>query len=539
MEVPKTLTITEFGGPLTRRNTGNIDSGLAKFETSWGYDPYTKPGSLTWLEQPVSILTLTPSNSSVATIYNMKFRDEGGISYVYAVGGLSTAPSLYRISVANNTTPNLDSPSVIGAFTGDLTYPSGMAFYGGTEKIFFGSDNAIEKVNFNGSSPSILSDGVSGFTTGVPRPMTTFLGKIYFGNFNNIGEIDSSETITDATKLDPPLQSGLWVTDLDITPDGNYLQITATRTIPQIVSGTGSTFPSRSTTDSYKFLWNGIDSGVTALEQFNGVTFFASEVFGDHNYAIGRDTQGAMIMDRRGKISFPQAKEGIPSATYSIGETFGMALPEREISTNRYRAAIFHHGKWDSETPEGLYRLLRHPAQVQQDIKFVPCVIPVTSQGYTPPIASFAGQLSSVGKLYYSTSEVSGSILSDMAHKVWRFGMVQSGLGSIVSGVYETQTQLFSKKAKIGEVRLYTEPLTGGNDFVVDLIGSGGSVMAGGSQRFVVGTSSVAVGTDMVLFNPAMAPTHALGVRITNSSTTGVVNWTANKIEIDYAEGGR
>ena len=108
-----------------------------------------------------------------------------------------------------------------------------------------------------------------------------------------------------------------------------------------------------------------------------------------------------------------------------------------------------------------------------------------------------------------------------------------------MAGVYETQTQLFSKKSEIKEVRVYTEPLAGGNDFVVDLIGSGGSVMAGGSQRFQVATGSVATGTDMVHFNPAMAPTYALGVRITNSSVTGVANWTANKVEVDYMEGGR
>ena len=63
--------------------------------------------------------------------------------------------------------------------------------------------------------------------------------------------------------------------------------------------------------------------------------------------------------------------------------------------------------------------------------------------------------------------------------------------------------------------------------------------MAGGSQRFRVATGSVATGADMVQFNPAMAPTHALGVRITNSSVTGVANWTANKIEVDFATGGK
>ena len=44
-----TLEINNLGGPLTRRNNGDINSGEARFETSWGYDPYSKPGNLTWM----------------------------------------------------------------------------------------------------------------------------------------------------------------------------------------------------------------------------------------------------------------------------------------------------------------------------------------------------------------------------------------------------------------------------------------------------------------------------------------------------------
>ena len=116
---------------------------------------------------------------------------------------------------------------------------------------------------------------------------------------------------------------------------------------------------------------------------------------------------------------------------------------------------------------------------------------------------------------------------------------MNTGTRSVLAGTYETQTQLFSKKVKIGEVRLYTEPLVGGNDFTIDLIGSGGSVIAGGSQRFQVATGSVATGTDMIQFNPAMAPTYAVGVRITNSSITGIANWTGRKLELDWEPSGR
>lgn len=533
-----TLTITNLGGPLTRKNDGDINSGLAKFDTSHGYNPFVRPGNLTWNEQPVSILTLTPSNSSVATIYNMKFRDLAGVSLVYAIGGVSTDPKLYRILVANNSTPNVDSPSVLAAFTGNVQFPTGMVFYGETEKIFYGSSTQIEKINFDGSGRSVLGNLATSSLISGPRPMALFLGKIYFGNTSNIGEIDSTEAVVTTNKLSPALPSGLYVADLDPTPDGNYLQITATRTIPQITSGTGSTFPSRSTNDSYKFLWNGIDDGISAYESFTGVTMFASEVFGEHNYTTGRDVGGAFIADQREKFSLPNAKENTPQATYSIGETFGTVLPEYDTADGVYKTVIYHHGRWDNETPSGLYRMLRQNPASLSDVKFAVAAIPVTSFGQTPTIASFVGQVSSAGKMYYSTSEVDSITISSMAHRLWRFPLVPDGLGSIVAGVYETQSQLFSKKVKVSEVRVYTDPLAGGNDFEVHIIGSGGSVLSGASAKFAVG-SNVTAGTDMVQFNPQAAPTYAVGVRITNASVTGVRNWTGSKVEIDFEDAGK
>ena len=103
-----TLEVTNLGGPLTRKNTGDINSGLAKFNTSWGYDPYTKPGNLTWLEQPTSILTW---NDPMDPLFVMKQRTESNINYMYGVGGGS---DLYRITVNSTTNPNVDTASVIG-----------------------------------------------------------------------------------------------------------------------------------------------------------------------------------------------------------------------------------------------------------------------------------------------------------------------------------------------------------------------------------------------------------------------------------------
>ena len=531
----ETLIITNLGGPLTRRNTGDINSGLTKFETSWGYDPYSKPGSLTWLPQPTSIQTLT--GSPVGPIVAMKERVSGSAVEVYAV---SEGDRLYFVDVNSATNPDLDvvdtaaaSPSIIG-----MTYDFGgrLTFYGSTEKIFISSDTQIQVVNFSGASPSIIGT----FATAYPRPMTQFLGRIYFGNANNLGEIDSTEVITTVAKLSPALPSGLVIRDLDVTPDGNYLQMTVSRAYTSYPSGTAAEVAAAAAADSYKFYWNGIDGSYSVQENYPGLVLSANEVQPDQNYSFGYSVDGAGIWQGSKKIaSLPRAITPAPTATFSVGNILGFATTEQDTTDSRFRAAVYTYGKYDEETVNGLFRLLRQDTTTSgNEILVVPACVSVSNKVYTPSIRSATNQTVGSGKIYFSTYEDNAGATSIIS-KLWRFHLTPQGTQSVLAGVYETQTQLFSKKTTIKEVRLYTEPLVGGNDFTIDLIGSGRSVMAGGSQRFRVATGSVATGTDMVQFNPAMAPTYALGLRITNASVTGVANWTGLKAEIDFAEGGR
>ena len=538
----ETLTITNLGGPLTRRNTGDIKSGLAKFENSWGYDPYSKPGNLTWMEQPTSILSGQGGNGG--PIVAMKQRTEGitgATTYVYAINSTGTGDELYKIQAISGSNPNFDSPSLIGTLS-DASFGQGASieFYGSTEKIWVGSNEMVQKINFSGSGATSILGTSSYFSTADPRPLKTFLGKLYFGNGPNIGEIDSTELMVTGTKLSPGLPSGMYVRDLDTTSDGNYLQITATRGQSE-QSPLGDVNPGLSLSESYKFYWNGIDAGVTSFEHYPGIRLTTNVVIGSNNNTFGYDQNGLGVLNGQQKIlTLPKNQAPLHGATFSTSNMLGFATVEYEESAVRSRGAIYNYGQYDNEVQPGLYRLLRHNGVAQDHVLAVPTVVNVSNLVYSHPFIVTQSSIASVAKMYFSTVE--GSVASGSAshqHKLWRFPTVPTGMGSIVAGTYETQTQMFSKKAKIGEVRVYTEPLIGGNDFVVDLIGSGGSVMAGGSQRFQVATGSVATGTDMVQFNPAMAPTYALGVRITNSSVTGVANWTANKIEVDYSEAGR
>src|SRR3990167_3396334 len=539
MPDPKTLTITELDGPLTRRNNGDINSGLAKYDTSWGYDPYSKPGNLTWMEQPVSILSLAGATSVIGI---MKTRVQGSAQgnqgFVYTVSN-GASGALRRIQVNDTTTsnPNFDTASLVGFISADQSRIPGIVIYGSPEKIFYGDGSAsFSKVIFDGSSPSTIALA-SSVTSSVPRPMITFLGKIYFGNGNNIGEIDTTELITTGAKLSPALPVGVFVKDLDVTPDGNYLQIIASKSSPADFSE-NSVDGNAMSTESYKFLWNGIDDAATYFEEYGGTNLTAGQTFGDKNYALGFDPQGTAIFSQQQKVAtLPNTISPHPTATFSTGNMLGFMCPE--YVEGELRGSLFNYGQFDSESPAGLFRILRHESTVKTDVPIVNAVVNVSNLLYFPSYSSYTNDTGGVGKIYFTTKEASAESNADTRSILWRFTTVPTGVGSIVAGTYETQTQLFSKKVKVSEVRVYTEPLIGGNDFIVDVIGSGGSVMSGGSQRFVVGTSSIATGTDMVHFNPAMAPTYACGVRITNSSVTGVANWTGTKIEIDYSDAGR
>ena len=109
-----TLTINNFQGRLTRYLDGDINSGYAKYTTTFGNDPFTSPGNLTWFEQPTRI----DSGESVITdlIVAARPRLESGITYVYAIGHTGR---LYKIQVNDPTTynPNYDNPVLLATLT--------------------------------------------------------------------------------------------------------------------------------------------------------------------------------------------------------------------------------------------------------------------------------------------------------------------------------------------------------------------------------------------------------------------------------------
>lgn len=539
MQELETLTITEFGGPLTRRMDGPINSGKAKYDTSWGYDPYSKPGNLTWLEQPTSILTIG-TGAIVATDNYYS----GQSNFLRIVDSNS---SLYSLTVSNGSNPELDTSSVIGAIPGANTYTTSGAitrFGATTERLFVGGDSAIGRCDIDGANPSIVADvNTSNFNTNRPRPMAQFLGKIYFGNGNNIGEIDSTNTCTTTTKLSPGFPYNTYVQDLDVTPDGNYLVLTVNDTLlgSSGFDGNDSTITENRIGTSRKLYWNGSNTGFTAQEQYGGLSIFSNVNYGDKDYAIGYDLGGAAIFKGTNKeLSLPKVIAPYPSAAFSTSNMLSFVSPEFDPFDSKMKTSFFQYGQYDSETPDGLFRLLKYPAQIRNDVKSVPTALNVDALIYASSIVGATNHIGGTSKVYFSTVESNAQAPAQLIGKLYKFSLNPIGARSVLAGVYETQNQLFSKKIAVKEVRLYTDPLSPSVDFNIDLIGSGGSIMSGGSHNFTtIGASSVATGTDVLKYNPACAPTYSLGVRISNASVTGTNNWTATKLELDIVPAGK
>ena len=224
----KTLVVDNFQGRLTRYAGGDITSGYAKYTKTFGNDPLSNPGNLTWFEAPTRI----DAAESVITDLIMAARPrlESGITYVYAIGHTGR---LYKIQVNDPTTynPDYDNPVLLTTLTSGsptFKYGASIQFFGATEKIYIGHDLGVTSVTFAGGSETVV--GVAGsYTANVPRPSVQFAGKLYFGNGTNILEIDSTATVTDYTKLDPAFPVGTQVRDVDVSPDGNYVQIVVSR----------------------------------------------------------------------------------------------------------------------------------------------------------------------------------------------------------------------------------------------------------------------------------------------------------------------
>lgn len=530
----QTIIIDDFGGRLTRLDDGKMNSGLAKYAKTFGNDPFSSPSGLNWFEVPTQI----DPNGAVITDLIMAARPrlESGITYVYAIGHTGR---LYKIQVnaPNSYQPDFDSPVLLTTLTmGSPTfkYGSSIQFYGTTtEKLYIGHDLGITTVFFDGTNETVVGTAGS-YTANVPRPSVQFAGKLEFGNGNNLVEIDSTETVVSYTKLSPGFPTGTQVRDLDVSPDGNYVQITVSRVSQPDMTVITQDTSSLSSADSYFMLWNGSDLGVTSFNPYNSYSLNSNTSFGSFTYTLGYDLGGAALYKSGKKeISLPNSVSPNFGSMFSTGNMVGFVSPEEDSSV--LKSSFMFYGQYDAEFKAGLYRPFRTSASgTQTDIQQIPMSLIVSNLFYGASSSGYLNNKVGSAKIYFSTLETDASPMTK--YKLYKFTMVPTGVGNLIGGVYETQNEYFANKVKIQQVRVYTEPLIAGNSFRVDLIGSSMGILADGSETFTAGTSPTSVRDDRMLYNPSCGNTYTLGLRLTNLGTTAM---TFKKIEVDYLEGGK
>lgn len=541
----KTLVIDNFNGNLTSYTEGDLNSGRSLLSVCSGQNPFVDPGNLTWNEAP----TLIDPNGSVITdlIVAGKERVESGILYVYAIGHLGR---LYKIQVNDPSSynPDYDNPVLVATLTaGSPTFTRGgyMDFFGATEKILIGHDKGVTSINFDGTGEVAMSGT---FTQNVPRPLKQFLGKEYVGNGANIAEIDTTNTVTTSTKLSPGFPTNTQVRDIDLSVDGNYLELVVSRlALGDITSATQDT-SSTANAESYIFGWNGADTSYTTSTTFPSFSLSANILFGGKQFTFGSDQFGNAVYDPVQKIiSSPESPTILPNSVNSTGSLMSFLSPI--YFDGVLEADMYTWGQFDFEVgnPLGFWDLFFLNATAPEtDINQTPFQMSVSNTGIGSSSNGYPKNQFGTSKIYFSSLETSSAPTTKYRFYKWRSITSQAVAPStncLITALYQTQTQLFSKKVTLSEIRIYAKPWVANNSFSIDIIGSSGNPISGASKTFTAAVNTTGqalqgeliIGNDFAWYTPQSAPTYAIGVLITN---LGTANHSISKIEIDINEVG-
>lgn len=542
MTTTKTLVVDNFKGTLTYFPFGDINSGLSDIRVSSAANPFLRPGALTWVEKVYQI----DSAGSVITdlIMDGIERVESGILYVYCIGHTGR---LYKIQVNDPTTynPDYDTPVLLATLAiGSPTFTRGgfMNFFGATQKIYIGHDKGVTSINFDGTGEAAVSGT---WTQTVPRPLKQFVGKLYIGNGSNIAEIDSTGTVTTSTKLSPGFPTSTQVRDIDFSTDGNYLEmVVSSLALGDITTATANTSIT-SATESFIFKWNGIDTGYTTSVYYPAFALDANITFQNYQYVFGRDQIGTAIFNPTQKFTqLPEMPMFLPNAIGSFGNILTFIAPLYFLGELWMQMYVWGPFDWEIGQPVGFWGLaIHHATSPETDVIQVPFQKIISSTGLGASSNGYTANQFGTGKIYFSTLETSATTTKYRLFK-WRLitspqlsGQVQvTPPGGNEAPIYQTQTQMFSKKVKATEVRVYGDPWVTNNSFEVSLIGPDGEQIAGSVRIFDTADGTLTVGDDFCLYNPQMSPTYAVGLRVMN---LGTANHIINKVEIDVENFGK
>lgn len=544
-----TLVIDNFAGRLTRASHGPVNSGFAKFDTSWGYNPFFDPGNLTWFKAANNITASIDGVVLAATS-----RVEGTTNVTYAI---TSTGHLMRLTGDGGGQSDIRTLST-GSPT--FTYGADIVFFGVANTLYISHDLGVTKIVINGSGSFVSEAQVGTWSSTQFTPITSrrsmaeFLGKLYVTNSdasvtyaNNIAEIIAAGTVSSYAKLSPSLPAGTYIRDLDISSDLTYLEMTASLVPSELIAPVNDAV-NYAPADSSLYKWNGLDAGVTTGAVLPGFGVSALQNFGQSDWFFMNDAQGAALYESATKrITLRNQKLPFPGATASAGNFITWANPDfywnLDTGSGAIYGSLYYYGQMDEDSPRGLWRVNRQSSLIGGVIYSMPYMGFITSR-YVSVNTSATIQVDQNGVQLYSFIDYSGSGGATNNHL---FSFLVSppddspgGWTGPVAGVYETQTQLFSEKIKITQARVYTNATIANNQFSFDLIGPNGKKITNTdkSYTFAAGSDPTLLqgAQDRINFNYEMGPTYGVGVRVTNAGST---NMTFNKIELDWVPAGK
>ena len=153
-------------------------------------------------------------------------------------------------------------------------------------------------------------------------------------------------------------------------------------------------------------------------------------------------------------LSLPYISNPNFSAAFSMGTMFGFGVGRYDKDADKYKGELYFYGKYDDDVPEGLYRFLRFNSTVGDDVFMIPAAAVVSNLFYLPDRYGYANNVAGAAKAYLTTTEITDAGVPQGYFKTYKFNLMPTGVGSVLAGVYETQTQIFSKKVTVSEVRV-------------------------------------------------------------------------------------
>lgn len=535
----KTIVIDNFSGKLTRKINGDMNSGYAKFDTTYGADPFTKPGNLTWYQ---AVLNYDVPGDLNGLVIAGKTRFESGTNYMYV---LTNTGKLYKQQAGPGNGFSLLTTLAASAPT--FLYGGSIEFFGATQKIYVGCDGQVNSVNFDGTGEALVGTKAD-YTDNVFRPLILFAGSLVFGNGNNIGLIDSTGSVSSTVvsshyeQLSPSLPINQNIRDMDVSIDGNYLLMSASE-IPSEKLALGNDVQNALAGESYTYRWNGSDTGVTAATYVSPFAVSALQTFKQAETYFAYDAFGGTLSDQSGKqVSLFKNKSPLPNTTEPNGNFITWMNPEYVFNLDTGGRSLFgslyYYGNLDNQSDTGLYRLARIAGPSGGIVYQIPFQKIVTNY-YTGGAADGSQpQIDGYGTHVFSYTECQAGTITN--NRIYYFHVTPVESTSATTGVYETQTQLFGEKISIEGLRVYCEPTIASNAFQVDLIGGDGLIVNNGTYTY-----TYAAGTDVtkmqgalerINFDTSVKNLYALGLRITNTGTTQM---TIKKVEVDWSFQGK